>query len=205
MPGRLLTHSDAGGSGPSTADQSRLWAHHITRHFDSTVSRNLRIHRRLSGSNWRIYLYEPLPRRIRRALSMVRFSVWPCYMHALCQASTEALSRPARQHLSTRRFCLVLPRPSYLGPKPAARRLRTVTTMSGVPPPKFAAGSEETGLAPKLRPLLASEGGRWALISSGEGIERSFKFKTFAKTWVRLLVKPTGSKTTTLFPLRPAI
>lgn len=38
----------------------------------------------------------------------------------------------------------------------------------------------------KLRTLLASagQGGQWLLVPSGQGLERSFKFKTFAKTWV---------------------
>ncbi|KAM0254990.1 hypothetical protein ACHAQJ_006218 [Trichoderma viride] len=36
----------------------------------------------------------------------------------------------------------------------------------------------------KLEPLLASHGGRWTLTSDGEALERSFKFKNFAKTWV---------------------
>ncbi|KAK7956106.1 pterin 4 alpha carbinolamine dehydratase-domain-containing protein [Apiospora aurea] len=48
---------------------------------------------------------------------------------------------------------------------------------------KFSAGSDEVVLKPKLQSLLAETGGRWNLISSGEGLERSFKFKTFAKTW----------------------
>ncbi|KAK8010598.1 Pterin-4-alpha-carbinolamine dehydratase [Apiospora arundinis] len=48
---------------------------------------------------------------------------------------------------------------------------------------RFSAGSDEVALGPKLQSLLAPAGGRWNLISSGEGLERSFKFKTFAKTW----------------------
>jgi hypothetical protein len=35
-----------------------------------------------------------------------------------------------------------------------------------------------------LTPLLKIDGGKWTLISSGKGVERSFKFKTFKKTWV---------------------
>lgn len=41
-----------------------------------------------------------------------------------------------------------------------------------------------------LTPLLQSptsnskESGKWALTPNGKGIERSFKFKTFKKTWV---------------------
>ena len=57
--------------------------------------------------------------------------------------------------------------------------LRTMTTT-----PRFAPGVDSDVLGPKLHPLLTSSGGRWDLTSSGEGIERSFKFKTFAKTWV---------------------
>lgn len=66
----LITH-DAGRNGPSTRrpiDQSRLWAHHITRHFVSTVSGKLSILWCLSGSNRHIYLYEPLSKRNYRAL-----------------------------------------------------------------------------------------------------------------------------------------
>ncbi|KAL7628901.1 hypothetical protein AAE478_000417 [Parahypoxylon ruwenzoriense] len=50
---------------------------------------------------------------------------------------------------------------------------------------RFSAGVDEPALAQALEPLLASagRGGRWVLIPNGEGLERSFKFKTFAKTW----------------------
>ncbi|KAI1394102.1 transcriptional coactivator/pterin dehydratase [Hypoxylon trugodes] len=50
---------------------------------------------------------------------------------------------------------------------------------------QFSAGVDETALTRSLEPLLASagRGGRWALIPGGEGLERNFKFKTFAKTW----------------------
>ncbi|KAF3007106.1 hypothetical protein E8E14_008231 [Neopestalotiopsis sp. 37M] len=66
--------------------------------------------------------------------------------------------------------------------------------------PLFSEGSDETALAEKLRTLLSSSSsssssassadqqqqqgsGRWTLIANGQGLERSFKFKTFAKTW----------------------
>ncbi|KAI2614185.1 uncharacterized protein GGS25DRAFT_470659 [Hypoxylon fragiforme] len=51
--------------------------------------------------------------------------------------------------------------------------------------PRFSAGVDEPALARELEPLLASAGlgGRWALIPGGEGLERTFSFKTFAKTW----------------------
>ncbi|KAH8889844.1 transcriptional coactivator/pterin dehydratase [Thozetella sp. PMI_491] len=52
--------------------------------------------------------------------------------------------------------------------------------------PVFSAGQEDLeALDSSLSTLMSSTGagGRWALTSSGEGLERSFKFKTFAKTW----------------------
>ncbi|KXJ95382.1 pterin 4 alpha carbinolamine dehydratase-domain-containing protein [Microdochium bolleyi] len=49
----------------------------------------------------------------------------------------------------------------------------------------FSKGVDEAAMSPKLQALLATadHGGRWALIPGGHGLERSFKFKTFAKTW----------------------
>lgn len=63
--------------------------------------------------------------------------------------------------------------------------------------PKFSEGSDEPRLTKELDGLL---GNRWTLTIDGKGIERSFKFKTFAKTWVRrtgpaartYLLKPRG-------------
>lgn len=49
--------------------------------------------------------------------------------------------------------------------------------------PNFSAGSETERLTASLTPLLANAGGRWSLTATGEGLERTFKFKTFAKTW----------------------
>ncbi|KAI0200366.1 pterin 4 alpha carbinolamine dehydratase-domain-containing protein [Astrocystis sublimbata] len=52
---------------------------------------------------------------------------------------------------------------------------------------RFSSGTDETSLTAALQGLLGSAGqgggGRWTLISSGQGLERSFKFKNFAKTW----------------------
>ncbi|KAJ0117962.1 pterin 4 alpha carbinolamine dehydratase [Diaporthe amygdali] len=45
--------------------------------------------------------------------------------------------------------------------------------------PKFSEGSDEPRLTQELDSLLS----RWTLTTDGQGIERSFKFKTFAKTW----------------------
>ncbi|KAI1495646.1 transcriptional coactivator/pterin dehydratase [Biscogniauxia marginata] len=51
---------------------------------------------------------------------------------------------------------------------------------------RFSPGVDETALSKALEPLLVAAGqagGRWTLTPDGEGLERSFKFKTFAKTW----------------------
>ncbi|KAJ9138805.1 hypothetical protein NKR23_g8153 [Pleurostoma richardsiae] len=49
--------------------------------------------------------------------------------------------------------------------------------------PRFSEGSDTESLSHALKPLLTSSGGRWSLTSNGQGLERPFKFKTFAKTW----------------------
>ncbi|KAK4081865.1 hypothetical protein Purlil1_11552 [Purpureocillium lilacinum] len=60
--------------------------------------------------------------------------------------------------------------------------------------PRFSAGTDEASAQVALAPLLqasspsssgggAAGSGRWALVKDGEALERSFKFKTFAKTW----------------------
>lgn len=50
--------------------------------------------------------------------------------------------------------------------------------------PRFSPGTNEAAVTSALGPLLASSGGRWTLAADGEALERNFKFKTFAKTWV---------------------
>ncbi len=59
----------------------------------------------------------------------------------------------------------------------------SIANMSNNPQPRFPAGSDAAALEPSLAPLLTANGGRWSLTASGEGLEREFKFKTFAKTW----------------------
>lgn len=54
---------------------------------------------------------------------------------------------------------------------------------------KFAEGSDEAVLTKALDGLTSGTP-RWSLTSNGQGIERSFKFKTFAKTWVSCLRPP---------------
>lgn len=60
--------------------------------------------------------------------------------------------------------------------------------------PRFSPGTNESATTAALTPLLASStgesGGKWALAADGEALERSFTFKNFAKTWVRLSCRP---------------
>ncbi|CAI4210581.1 unnamed protein product [Parascedosporium putredinis] len=49
--------------------------------------------------------------------------------------------------------------------------------------PNFSAGSDVAALTSSLEPLISRPGGKWTLARGGEALERSFKFKTFGKTW----------------------
>lgn len=51
--------------------------------------------------------------------------------------------------------------------------------------PNFSPGADTAALNPALEKLVSRPEAPWRLTPSGEGVERSFKFKTFAKTWVR--------------------
>jgi len=60
---------------------------------------------------------------------------------------------------------------------------------SAAPPsiePQFSQGTcdDPAELRAALAPLLVENGGRWTLMANGEGLEREFRFKTFARTWV---------------------
>ncbi|EGX92892.1 pterin-4-alpha-carbinolamine dehydratase, putative [Cordyceps militaris CM01] len=51
-------------------------------------------------------------------------------------------------------------------------------------PPSFSAGTDKSAATEALRPLITPDaGGKWTLTADGYGIERSFKFATFNKTW----------------------
>lgn len=76
-------------------------------------------------------------------------------------ATVSALQRSLQPVTSTRQFS------------------STVAAM--VSKPKFSDGSDEAVLTKELDDLISR---RWSLTDDGQGIERSFKFKTFAKTWV---------------------
>jgi 4a-hydroxytetrahydrobiopterin dehydratase len=50
--------------------------------------------------------------------------------------------------------------------------------------PAFSKGSDVDSLKQAVNPLLSTNGGKWSLVNDGEALERTFKFKTFTKTWV---------------------
>ncbi|KAK1999361.1 pterin 4 alpha carbinolamine dehydratase [Colletotrichum falcatum] len=59
--------------------------------------------------------------------------------------------------------------------------MSTTPTVPAQATARFSQGSDEASLSATLETLLG--GGRWALVNNGEAVERSFKFKNFAKTW----------------------
>ncbi|KAG5928056.1 hypothetical protein E4U42_001331 [Claviceps africana] len=67
-----------------------------------------------------------------------------------------------------------------------ARSALTQRFMSSTMRPSFSSGTDEAATTAALTPLLVSspgDKGKWTLTCDGEALERSFKFKTFAKTW----------------------
>lgn len=65
-------------------------------------------------------------------------------------------------------------------------RNRTLATMALQP--RFSKGTDDTTASSAVEALVSSgegAGGRWTLTKEGEALERTFKFKTFAKTWVQ--------------------
>ncbi|KAH7375826.1 pterin-4-alpha-carbinolamine dehydratase family protein [Plectosphaerella cucumerina] len=72
---------------------------------------------------------------------------------------------------------------SLLARTSAARTPITLSIRAMSSQPRFSKGSDEASLTAALGPLLSQSGGRWALTKEGEALERSFKFKNFAKTW----------------------
>lgn len=78
-------------------------------------------------------------------------------------------------HISSPRMPLLRPSTRLPG------LLRQASTMAQ---PRFSAGTDAASVTPALKALLTSDGGRWTLAKDGAALERQFKFKTFAKTWV---------------------
>ncbi|KAJ2970695.1 hypothetical protein NQ176_g8062 [Zarea fungicola] len=60
-----------------------------------------------------------------------------------------------------------------------------VKVYSSMPmPPSFSAGTDKDAATESLRSLITpAAGGKWTLTANGSGLERSFKFATFNKTW----------------------
>lgn len=83
---------------------------------------------------------------------------------------------------SQRSYSLLPHRYSHHPSTLPAQQTRTMATTTTTP--VFSSSYDPKQGVQDLAPLLAGSGGRWALIESGKGVERSFKFKTFKKTWV---------------------
>lgn len=77
---------------------------------------------------------------------------------------------------------------SYLGANSSRNTVRIgrqgIAMMHTAQQPRFSQGTDETSANSALGGLLSTSGGRWTLAKEGEALERTFKFKTFAKTWV---------------------
>ncbi|PNY29266.1 Pterin-4-alpha-carbinolamine dehydratase [Tolypocladium capitatum] len=77
----------------------------------------------------------------------------------------------------------LLPTPRRIQPLIASRLIPSPRRCTSTLRPRFASDTDEATVTPALTPLLATSGGRWTLASEGRALERSFRFKTFAKTW----------------------
>ncbi|OTB15480.1 hypothetical protein K445DRAFT_317738 [Daldinia sp. EC12] len=96
-----------------------------------------------------------------------------------------AIRRGAQAVVTSRRYSLVYHDQGRRSFTASASAMADSASSQAVVAPQFSAGVDEPALTRALETLLASAGlgGRWVLTASGEGLERSFKFKTFAKTW----------------------
>ena len=61
---------------------------------------------------------------------------------------------------------------------------------------RFSEGTNEATATPALNALLSKH---WTLAKEGEALERSFKFKTFSKTWVCQWIRPTPPSNTDIW------
>lgn len=132
---------------------------------------------------------------IRRGISTRRLAC--CIAEAGFRNHSFLYQRGLASSPSSRRPLPLLPpaSPSYLLARMASSSSSAPVT-SAAATARFSTGSDEKALSQRLETLLESVegnggngggsggGGRWALTTGGEGLERSFKFKTFAKTWV---------------------
>ena len=89
------------------------------------------------------------------------------------------LTSPARIKLAA-----LLPPPPP--PVRTSRLFRSSASAAAAMQPRFSAGVDEAAVRPALEPLLLPS--RWALANDGAALERAFRFKTFAKTWVRAVL-----------------
>lgn len=65
------------------------------------------------------------------------------------------------------------------------RRYQSGSTAEKVKPqPHISDGQDTEELHRNLYLLLHSRGGRWRLTADGKGVQRTFTFETFKRTWV---------------------
>lgn len=91
-----------------------------------------------------------------------------------------SLTFPAASYVLRRTRTAAMPFHAAVGRSQGLALARHHSNMS----PRFSAGTDTSTLEAALSPLLVQTGGRWTLAADGEGLERSFRFKTFAKAWV---------------------
>ena len=125
----------------------------------------------------------PIPRSSREH----HIDIAPLQSFALFQQPRKCSSPSDMRFLplpSITRLFISSHRPIYkvhlLSPLPFISR-----NMSTMPSePVFSSNYDPEEGTKDVEPLLRSNGGKWRLVESGKGVERSFKFKTFKKTWV---------------------
>ncbi|KAI1325495.1 transcriptional coactivator/pterin dehydratase [Xylariaceae sp. FL0255] len=102
-----------------------------------------------------------------------------CYTITSVKIATRALRSPPSGARTSAPQLLLSARARYI------HSSHSLSAMASGIKPSFSAGADETKLSDALQSLVGSagNGGRWVLTPSGQGLERSFKFKNFGKTW----------------------
>ena len=101
----------------------------------------------------------------------------------LCILESRKLSFYANTVL---RDCFLLNKSSACSAKVLNNRRTFTSTPSRMATPSFSQGADKKKLQEDVDKLTSTER-PWQLISSGQGLERSFRFKTFKAAWVRYL------------------
>ncbi len=153
---------------PHAPDASKSWPLKASR---STFRNRVEVHHQLTyGSKFHMTnpsSFRPIIAHMNSRITYYNISIMKHCIN--CLRSTVKLSLPY-SHKSS-----LLSRLSF---SQAARSMSTKTE------PQFSSNYNPIQGHQALGTLLKDGGGRWTLLSNGMGIERSFKFKGFKKTWV---------------------